>query len=532
MRMRARGIPIVVAVFTSGAVLLGVEIAASRVLAPFFGSSLYVWGALIGVVLTGLAVGYWAGGAVADRLPATASLVAVLAAGAGLVLAIPFLDGRVLEAVVGWDPGPRLDPLLAAAILFGPPSIVLAGVTPIAVRLRASEVERLGRTAGRLFSVSTVGSIAGTFATAFWLIPELGTDQLLGVGAAALFAGAAVVAVSERLALRSLLAVAATGGAIAAAIALAPENGGTLSAPAARNWSPVYRLRGNPASGPALDLQGVKVLYRKDTQYHRLAVVEEGGTRVLRFGSSYQSAMTVSDPYAAVYPYTDFFELGLAYHPGARNVLFVGLGGASAPKRLRRDFPSLRLQIVELDPVVVNVARRFFGLPRDPRLAVAVEDGRRYLAGNEKRWDMIAIDVFYEDGIPFHMTTREFLELARSRLEPGGVVVTNVIGALEGPGSKLFRSIYRTYRSVFPTVLVHTVGGGGPGIQNLILVAGDGAAPAKGFLERRWRGILGRTPAAADLASAIEGRYDGAIAIGDVPTLTDDYAPTDALLLE
>src|ERR671937_9409 len=180
--MRARGIPIAVAVFTSGAVLLGVEIAASRVLAPFFGSSLYVWGALIGVVLSGLAAGYWAGGAAADRLPAAALLVGVLAVG---------------------------DALVAAALLFGPASIVLAGVTPIAVRLRARDLERLGRTAGRLFSVSTIGSIAGTFATAFWLIPELGTDQLLGAAAAALFAAATAVAISRRQMIGGLIAAVA-----------------------------------------------------------------------------------------------------------------------------------------------------------------------------------------------------------------------------------------------------------------------------------------------------------------------------------
>jgi spermidine synthase len=130
------------------------------------------------------------------------------------------------------------------------------------------------------------------------------------------------------------------------------------------------------------------------------------------------------------------------------------------------------------------------------------------------------------------MATREFLELARSRLTPGGVVVTNLIGSLEGPGSKLFRSIYRTYRSVFPTVLVHPVSGEGPTVQNLILVAGEGAAPAKRFLEQRWRALRARFPRAADLTGAIGGRSDAPIPIGDVPTLTDDYAPTDALLLE
>src|SRR6187551_3051236 len=125
---RVDGLALAAAVFLSGAVLLGVEIASSRVLAPSFGSSLYVWGALIGVVLAGLSTGYWLGGALADRLPSARLLVGMLGLGALLVLAIPFVDGWVLDQVVAWDPGPRLDPLIATILLFGLPSVVLGGV--------------------------------------------------------------------------------------------------------------------------------------------------------------------------------------------------------------------------------------------------------------------------------------------------------------------------------------------------------------------------------------------------------------------
>src|SRR6185436_16774575 len=194
---RVDGLALAAAVFLSGAVLLGVEIAASRVLAPTFGSSLYVWGALIGVVLSGLAIGYWLGGTLADRWPTPYLFVGAIALGAGLVLAIPLVDEWVLEQVVAWDPGPRLDPLVAAILLFGPMSVVLASVSPIAVKLAARSIDRLGRTAGRLFSISTAGSIVGTFVTAFWLVPEYGTDQVLAVMAVVLLSAAAVVAVVQ-----------------------------------------------------------------------------------------------------------------------------------------------------------------------------------------------------------------------------------------------------------------------------------------------------------------------------------------------
>jgi spermidine synthase len=523
-----------IAVFTSGAVLLGLEITASRVLAPFFGNSLFVWGALIGVVLTGLAIGYWAGGALADRMPATQLLLSVLALAGGLVLAIPYADDPILEAVVRWDPGPRLDPLLAAIALFGLPSIVFAAVTPIAVRLVARSVDRVGRTAGRLFAVSTAGSIAGTFATAFFLIPEFGTNQLLALAAAAVFVAIVVVAAVERVATGVVLGTAAAVAAAVASVALAPGTGGTLSGAAAQNWSPVYRLRGEATGGVDLAAEGANVVFTKDTRYHRVAVVDDLGSRYLRFDSSYQSGMYLRRPFATRFAYTDYFELAQAYRPGARDLLFVGLGGGSAQKRLWRDFPQLRIQTVELDPVVRDVAYRYFALPHSPRLEVDVEDGRRYLARHDRRWDVIAVDAYYSDSIPFHLATREFLQLARSRLRPGGVLIANVIGAVRGPNSKLFRSFYRTYRTVFPTVLVHPVmlaGERDTDVRNLIFVATDAAAPDTSFLQARWRSLRKRNPRAADLRKAIRNRHDEIVAVDDVPTLTDDYAPTDALLL-
>ena len=173
--------------------------------------------------------------------------------------------------------------------------------------------------------------------------------------------------------------------------------------------------------------------------------------------------MYLDDPYRTRFAYTDFFHLGLAYNPDARDVLYVGLGAGSSPKRMWRDHEDVQIHVVELDPVVVDVGYRYFDVPRDPRLRVEVGDGRQFLTREEKRWDVIVVDAFFADAIPFHLVTREFMEIVQERLAPGGVVVTNAIGALEGSGSRLFRSIYRTYRTVFPTVLVHPALEEGPG---------------------------------------------------------------------
>ena len=528
---------IAVAVFLAGAALLGLEIAASRVLAPYFGNSLYVWGALIGVVLAGLSTGYWVGGVVADRYPTTRLLVAMLGSSSLLVLAIPFADGWVLDRLTDWDPGPRLNPLLATVFLFGAQSVILGTVSPIAVRLLGRSLERLGRTAGRLFAVSTAGSIAGTFATSFWLIPELGTDQVLASAAVALMLAAAAVALVERLALAGAVALALAGASVGAVVSLAPESGATVSASQLRNWSPVYRQQApEDRIGGIEDTQtGYKILHTKDSQYHRIAVVEDDTSRYLRFDSSFQSGMYVDDPFKTRFGYSDYLQLPVAYRPSTTKVLYIGLGGGSAPKRTWRDFPGMRIDAVELDPEVVSAAYEYFALPRDPRLNVEVQDGRRFLAQNEGPWDVIVVDAFYSDSIPFHLATREFLELVRSRLAPGGLVSANIIGAVRGPDSRLFRSMLRTYRAVFPTVNIHPVldAGGNDlqAIRNIILVGGDGAAPSKEFLLERWRDVRRRSPGAPDLAEAIRGRVDTPVSTADVPVLTDDYAPTDALLL-
>jgi spermidine synthase len=529
-----RGAALGLTTFVSGAVLLGLELAASRVLAPAFGNSLFVWGALIGVVLTGLAIGYWTGGALADRLPSPRLLLGVVFAGGLLVLAIPLVDERVLRFVEAWDPGPRADPLLAAAILFGPPSVVLAMVTPIAVRIASRELAFVGRTAGRLFAVSTAGSIAGTFATAFWLVPALGVDQLVATGAAALVAAALPLALVHRAWAFGAVGVVFAVLAGTVAIALAPDRGGTVSAADLRNYSPIYRTRAEHLRAAPVPVEtGFRVLERRDTRYHHLLVVENETTRYLRFDNSFQSAMELAHPYRAHFEYTAALDLGIAYRPSTRRVLFVGLGGGSAPKRMLRDFPDLKVRVVEIDPAVVDAARKWFAFPRS--IPVVIEDGRRYLERHDERYDVIAIDAYFADAIPFHLTTREFLETVRKRLTPGGVVVVNVIGAVRGDGSKLLRSFVRTYREIFPTVVVHPMfpnANEAFAYGNVILVASTAPAPDKEALRTRWRSVRARHPLAPDLGVAIARRYDDDIPLNDVPTLVDDYAPTDALLVE
>ena len=182
-----------VVVFVCGAVLMGLEIVGSRILAPHFGNSIFVWGSLISVVLAALSLGYWLGGIVADRWPRL-SVLGVLIAIPGIMIAVlPFGYPALNRAIAIGDLGARLGPLISCVVLFLVPSVFLGTISPFAVRLQARAVTSVGTTAGGLYAVSTAGSIAGTLLTAFYLIVVMGVANIVhGLGLTLLLTAAAV----------------------------------------------------------------------------------------------------------------------------------------------------------------------------------------------------------------------------------------------------------------------------------------------------------------------------------------------------
>ncbi len=490
--------------FVSGAVLLALEIVSSRIIAPVFGNSIYVWGSLIGVFLAALAAGYAVGGRLADRRPSRAGFGGVLFLAGVLVFPIPLVSPGVLSSLSAAGAGARAGPLAAAAALFLLPGALMGMVSPYAIRLRARTVATIGNVAGVLYAVSTLGSIAGTVLASFVLLDVLGVGAIVHLLGGILMVLALAVWVSAR---RFLLA----GGA-ALAVAL-------LGVPAWRT----------PAAGQE------RPRYERDTVYHRITVSDEGGVRFLRLDNYWQSARDHADPRRTVFTYSDYMHLPVAFVPEARRVLMIGLGGGTVPTRYHDDYAQVRIEVAELDPAVIDVARRYFDVPADERLRVVAQDGRLFAARSAGGYDIILLDAYLIDTIPFHLATREFFETVKTRLAPGGVLGSNVIGALRGPRSGLFRAIYKTMAAVFPTVYVFPVDweefGSAESLRNIILVATTRPAlPRTAVLEAaaHARGTPGVTlprflAAASDL-------YDAPIATDDVPLLTDDFAPVDALL--
>ncbi len=512
-----------IVVFVCGAGLMGLEFIAARLLAPALGSSLFVWGAVLSIVMVALSLGYWAGGQVADRFGSTRTLAPVIAAAGLFTVAVPRLTDLVLPFVAGL--GARSGSLLASAVVFFAPSLLLAMVSPLGVRLAAgTRVEHIGRSAGQLYAISTAGSIVGTIATAFWLIPLLSLDGLtVGIGFTLFAAALLALALPVRYADPAPAPMSAASARLAATTIVTMVAGviiGTAS------------LIGPASAAPGV-AAGERVVYRKDTQYHRLLVTEDDTERHLRFDRSHQSAMYLDDPFETSFAYPQYLHLAMAAKPDARRVLIVGLGGGSLVKRMWRDYPQLSIDVAELDPVVVDVAYEYFELPRDERITVVTEDGRRFLTGTGNRYDIIVMDAYHADALPSHLTTEEFFREIDAHLSPGGVVAYNIIGSIEGERSRLFRSMYRTaglvwrQRWVFPIGISSDVQTASN--RNIIMLATHGPGD-EGALRERIRDRVGGTVTVSGFDRFGDDLWTRPIAIDDVPVLTDAHAPTDALI--
>ncbi len=512
-------------VFACGAALMGLEMVAARVLAPYLGNSIYVWGAVISVVMIALSIGYALGGQLADRFGAARSLPPVIAA-AGLTTAVaPLVAEAVLPFVA--DLGPRVGSLAAAAAIYFLPSLLLAMVSPLGVRLAAREgMAGLGRSTGNLYAISTAGSIAGTLATSFWLIPALSLEPLVA------WTGIALVAVAL-LALRLTPETAdhAALHPMAARLAVRslPATLALVMAGTALGGYVLWRVTPIPDTNAS----GEAILFRADTQYHRITVTEGDGTRHLRFDSSHQSAIAIEDPYQSRIRYPDYMHLALALKPDAKRVLVLGLGGGAITKRFWHDYPGVTVDSVEIDPVVAEVARKYFWLPEDERSRVFVEDARRYVQSTGETYDIVIVDAYYSDALPFHLTTDEFLREVKAVMSPDGVLAYNVISSTEGSGSNLFHSMYRTALGVWDDLWVFPIGIGSDGSEetrrNIIVLATDTRVTEDALREAIASRVDG-TVSIDGFAGMAEDLYTAPVEVADVPLLTDSHAPTDSLM--
>lgn len=491
-------------VFGSGAVLMALEIVGSRILAPYFGSSVYVWGSLISIFLAALSLGYYLGGVAADRWPRPGVLALTLGTAGILTLLLPVVARPLLEAFSAWDLGPRSSPLLASVVLFALPSILMGATSPFAIKLAATNLATVGNTAGILYAISTAGSIVGTLLTAFVLIPAMGVRAILYT------LGVSLVVFSGLMGWRAAQSMRAAATAAVLTLALA--------------WPAIAQV----------SCGETRIVFERDTVYHRIKVAEDGCYRWLHFDRSRQGGMFLTDPRESPLRYPDYFMLAWLLNPNIKKVLVVGLGSGSVPKRIISDFPGVAVDSIELDPVVVDVARRYFALRDDPRHRIFVQDGRQYVRRTETMYDLIVMDAYHAEGVPFHLVTREFFRQVRTKLAPGGIVAANIVGFLSGSNSKLFKAIYKTYASEYTGLYLFPVNfqydKDETDVRTIILFAG--ARP--GLTKRDLTAALGRLRREKKVPSALHADYlgdfyDKPVSTGEVPVMTDDHSFTDIL---
>jgi len=271
--------------------------------------------------------------------------------------------------------------------------------------------------------------------------------------------------------------------------------------------------------------------YDRESKYYRIRVVDypKEGRRCLHFARSrgIQSSMFLSDPVKLDLRYSQSMVAALALHPAPQDVLLVGLGGASLPKFIQKHFPDVRLDIVEIDPDVVRVCQDWFEFKGTPNTRVVVMDGRMYLKRSPKQYDIIMLDAYAADRIPFHLTTLEFIQLAKSRLKEGGLMASNL---WEHAVNRFYHAELRTFQAAFPRTYLCKAGDSG----NIIVF---GSLAAEQALKEDWAARAARIAAGKDLgfdlADLVRREYEhlGTQKIAEKP-LTDDMAPVDTLRRE
>jgi spermidine synthase len=409
-------------VFFAGIGSMATEICASRLLAPYYGSSTAVWANVIGLILVSLSLGYWLGGRWADRRPSAPLLATIVLVAAALVAAIPFVARPFLDlSVRGLDTlstGAVVGSFAASLLLFAPPVILLGMVTPFAVRLAATGVDDAGRVAGRIFALSTAGSILGTFLPALVTIPLIGTQRTM-LCAALIMAVAALPLLGRRL----------VPGLIVAAVI-----GGLLAVP------------------PGVVKAAPGLIHEEESRYQFIQVVQSGPERLLYLNEGLAvHSMWRADTVLTGGEWDMFLTAPpLLGRPAAR-VAILGNAGGTTARAFGVYYPEARIDGVEIDPAVTAAGRRWFGLGDNPRLTVHTADARPYLRTTDARYDLILIDAYRQPYVPFYLTTQEFFRLVRRRLAPGGIVALNVTTV---PGDhRLASAVAGTLATEFPQVV-------------------------------------------------------------------------------
>lgn len=467
---------IFITVFFTGACTLIFELAAARIVAPYYGTSIYTWTNVIGIILGSLSIGYWIGGRWADQKASTKLLATIVGLSGISMIAVYLIKGMVFGLLWQSITHPALGGLVSGLLLFTLPSFLFGAVSPVAIKLAIEEHHKIGQVAGNIYAISTLGSIIGTFAGGFFLIPLLGIKWVL------LSLAILLIVLSMMLHLSSMKSIGIT---------------------ALLFFISTFFVKGH--------IRGVKQI---ETVYNHVKIHTDSSghqtKKILRL-NNYVSAAQYTDSDSLVFDYINFFRLDQTLRPDFKKVLFIGGSACTYPRHLLESRPDIEIHIVEIDQELIEIAHQEFDLPRDERLHFYHEDARTFLNRNEQKFDLIYVDVFNSKyGLPYQLTTREAIAQMKGALDSNGYILTNLLSRLDQ--TAFLEAEYSTYHSVFKIINLYQVSPdmASSRFQNICLIASDQATE--------------QIPESFD-AQTLTLRQDGVI-------LTDDKAPVELLLTQ
>lgn len=430
-------LPLLILVFIAGMASLALEMLGPRLMAPFFGTSLFIWANQIGFTLLYLSLGYYLGGRIADRYPNMRLLSGITAVAAIFSGLIPFISGPVLNAAAialnGEIPNVFIGSLFTVVLLFSVPTILLGMVSPFAIRLSVSGVGSAGRSAGNLYALSTVGSIIGAFLPVLALIPDLGVRRSFFLVSVVLLAAS----------LWGLRGRQRLGAAIPGALLLLP-----------------LLLPQFVSLGPLKGVSGIgygTVVDERESLYNFIQVVRtpDGAMNLLlneghAIHSMYLPGRVLNGPSW----YTDYaLAAPLFAVNGVRDtsprLAVVGLAAGTVAKQYTQVYGPVPIDGVEIDPEIVAVGRRYFAM-NEPNLHVTIADGRTFMRFSRDTYDVVMVDAYKPPYIPFQLTTKEFFQEARAHMSADGVIMLNTSHV--GNDYRLVHAFVNTLSQVFPSV--------------------------------------------------------------------------------
>ena len=478
-----------ITVFLSGALTMMLELIAARVLSPYVGSSNLIWTTIIGIMLTSMSIGYWFGGKMADKnkendIKILSNYLLISAIATSI---IPILEVGFIDVLSQLSNNLIFVAIICATVTFGIPSFLLATVSPIAVKIKNNSMDHIGATSGKISSLSTIGSIFGTFFAGFILIPNLGVRNII-LGCSILLWILSVYLFNKKDKKYYILMIVEL----------------------------LIIIGLNLLGGYLFQVSNPEITRDVDSEYSRIWVtnlnVGENTYKTLQVDTGLESYINqeTGEMGATYLYYYDLFEY---YNKESNDALMIGGAAYTYPMHYLKKYQNKTIDVVEIDEKMTQIAEEEFGLDKNnPNLGLITQDGRSYLNYIEKKYDTVFVDAFKGLNAPFELTTYEAMQKVYDSLNNNGTVITNIISAIEGDDADFIKYEYSTYKAIFDDVKVFQVNSNHSDNeeQNLILVGIKGNGNINTDKEEEYKELLSNE--VKDFTS-------------DKPIVTDDYAP-------